>query len=794
MNYIDAGPRSGGNAFPVFRGTSILLLVFALARVGAVSVAADYEGFEARQTHPIEVAGTKLLALNSPAGLLEIYDLDAIDVSGVPALVAEVPVGVGPVSVRAYSETEVWVVNEVSDSVSVVDLPSGLVVATIPVPDEPSDVLFAGGAAVVSCARSNILRIVDPDTLAELAEIPLQGQYPSSLAKSLDGSRLYVGFLLSGNGTTILPPDRSPDQPDPTNGALPEPPDTASIVSVEDPRVDHYVYDHDLAVIDTTSWEVQNYLLRAGTILRSVAVHPGTGDIFVANMESRNLVKFEPNLKGHFADHRLTKFSANLADRDVFDLNPGIEYETLPNPGALSTALADPAALVFEDNSTAWVAAFATDRIAKVDPADGTVSGRIDLRLPAEGSRSMRGPRGLAIDADGEVLYVLNKISNSITAIDLGTETVITEFPLAGGNPMPAVVAEGRGFLFDARLSGNGTGSCGTCHIDADRDGLAWNLGDPGGEMSTGSGFNSANHELGLLDRPFHPMKGPLVTQTLRNLEGGAPFHWRGDKPTLGDFNTTFVKLLGGELLSTPDFDDLEAYLFSLRHHPNPYRNLDDTLPSTLVGGDPSVGEQLFNLHLNHCAVCHEGPRGSLGNIDDFRLTDSRDNVKIPPLQTTYQRFGFDNAPGGVSAMGFGMNRDGTGSRLPTVHFYELGQLDDQGNKDVAAYVLSFGTGTPASVGQGRTLHVGNRDDAGLLGELDMFESLVAAGNVDLVAEGTAGANGVRLYFDSTSGKYSDGSGGVVTRADLLSAIQTGEGITFTVLLRGQAVHRLNLP
>ncbi len=28
----------------------------------------------------------------------------------------------------------------------------------------------------------------------------------------------------------------------------------------------------------------------------------------------------------------------------------------------------------------------------------------------------------------------------------------------------------------------------------------------------------------------MHPMKGPMVTQTLRGMAGNAPFHWRGDK------------------------------------------------------------------------------------------------------------------------------------------------------------------------------------------------------------------------------------------------------------------------
>lgn len=770
---------------------TLILPVSALLAIGSgiPGVAEDYAAFEARQTHPVTLVDNLLLAVNSPAGTLAVYDLDEPAVGGVPHLRWEVPVGVEPVSVRARSVSEAWVVNEVSDSVSVVNLDTGLVTATLPVPDEPSDLVFVGNTAVVSCARSNLLRLIDANTFAPLSEIPLRGNYPTSLATSPGGDRLYVAFLLSGNRTTILTPDFTPAPPAPTNPALAAAPDTAGIVATDDPRLSHKVYDHDVAVINTTTWAVETYLSDAGTILRSLAVRPSTGEVFVANMESRNLVQFEPELRGHVAHHRISRYAADGSGPVVFDLNPGIDYELLPNPGALATSLAEPAAMLF-DGTMAWVAAFASDRIALVDPDNGTVHSRIDLRSPGQTSRQMRGPRGLALDPDTDTLYVLNKLSNTISAIATGSGSVITEFAIGSGDTMPAEVKEGRGFLFDARLSGNGTVSCATCHIDADRDGLAWDLGDPNGVMSVGSGFNSANHETEMLDRPFHPMKGAMVTQTLRNLEGGAPFHWRGDMPTLLHFNATFPNLLGGAPLSGPDFGALETYLFSLRHHPNPYRTLNNELPATLAGGNPSAGQIAFNIHDNHCSVCHAGPRGTDGNIDDFRLTDSRDNVKTPPLQTTYQRFGFRGAPGSAGTLGFGMNRNGSGYQLPEAHFYELSNLNEQGRKNVAAFVLAFDTGTAAAVGQSRTLTVSNRTLAALLADISVFEAEALAGRIDLVAEGTVNGVRVKLLFDHETGLYGGDGSTPADRASWLGALAPGEALTFTALLPGQAVYR----
>jgi DNA-binding beta-propeller fold protein YncE len=765
----------------------VLALVLACAPPLAMA-AQDYESFEARQSHPVDLQGSVLLAVNSPKGSLAVFDL----VAGAPVFRTGIPVGVEPVTVRFRSATEAWVVNEVSDSISIVDLADGLVRATLQTPDEPSDVVFVDDVAVVSCARSNLLRVLDAVSHAEVATIPLMGNYPTSLALSPDQSKLYVSFLLSGNGTTTLVPDRAPAQPLPNNPALPSPPDTGRIVSADHPGIPYRVLDHDVAVIDVATWTVEAYLGEAGTVLHHLSVHPTSGEVFVLNTDARNLVRFEPELRGHVVDHRITRYAADGSGREAHDLNAGFDYSVLPNPTAQVLALAEPTGLAFSGANEAWIAAFGSDRVARVNLTSGAVIERIDLRLPGETSAEMRGPRALKLDGNNGKLYVLNKISNTLAVLATSSGTVESEHELGTVDPIPAEVKAGRGYLFDARLSGNGTLSCATCHVDADRDGIAWDLGVPSGVMTVQTGKNLANdHTDTLVARPMHPMKGPMVTQTMRNLEGGAPFHWRGDRPTLADFNVTFVDLLGGEALDAGDFASLEAYLMSLRHHPNPHRKLDDSLPSSILGGNPIAGRVAFNLSANHCGLCHAGPRGSDNNIDDLRLTDTRDPVKNPPLQTTYQRFGFDGAPGGVNVSGYGMNRNGTGSRLPTVHFYELETLNAQDRKNVAAFVLAFGTGTHGAVGQSRTVTTASLADTALHTDLDILEREADGESIDLVVEGIAGAASVSRRFDPAQNLYVDGVNPGLARSALVGALGADEAVTFTALRRGQAVHRL---
>jgi hypothetical protein len=58
----------------------------------------------------------------------------------------------------------------------------------------------------------------------------------------------------------------------------------------------------------------------------------------------------------------------------------------------------------------------------------------------------------------------------------------------------------------------------------------------------------------------MHPMKGPMITQTLRGLSATQKLHWRGDRATLAEFNPTFRDLMGGSLISQENIDLLQSY------------------------------------------------------------------------------------------------------------------------------------------------------------------------------------------------------------------------------------------
>ena len=114
-------------------------------------------------------SGARLFAVNTPNGTLEIFNVTPQGL----VFQARVPVGLEPVAVAARNNGEVWVVNHLSDSVSVVTLAgTPHVVRTRLVGDEPRDIVFAGsaGRAFITTAHRGQQR-TDPSIAA--VEVPI---------------------------------------------------------------------------------------------------------------------------------------------------------------------------------------------------------------------------------------------------------------------------------------------------------------------------------------------------------------------------------------------------------------------------------------------------------------------------------------------------------------------------------------------------------------------------------------------------------------------------------------------
>lgn len=748
-----------------------------------------YTNFEGSQTTPLRISadGTRLYAVNTAAARLSVFDLTS---PAGPNRIAEIPVGIEPVSVNPRTNDEVWVVNEVSDSVSVVSVSKGIITDTIRVGDEPADIVFAGasGNAFVSNARAGTVTVISTGTHQILKTITLAGGYPKAMAVSPDRSKVYAVFAVSGNHSTIIPSGLAPPQPPPTNPALPAPPKVGKIVDIGNPTYSFFLRfnmpDNDVAVIDANRQLVQGCYTGVGTLNFGIAVRPGTGDLYVTNTDALNLTAFEPNLQGHWVNNRVTRILAGSGSVQAVDLNPKINYKVLPNPHALSTALAQPTAAVFDPSGNFfWVAAFGTDRVAKVS-TDGSVLSFIEVG-PSTGStvnpQTKRGPRGLAVNGPANTLYVLNRLSNTISVINTTSNRVVTEIHAGSYDPTPVVIKNGRGFLYDAKLSGNGTGACASCHIDGDMDHLAWDLGNPGGTMTTVVSNGQTFQE--------HPMKGPMTTQTLRGLQGIAPYHWRGDKASFADFNGAFQSLMGGTPISTAAMSAYTAFVNTLAFMPNPFQNLDRTYPTSINGGNAANGENVFNTVFDGnkasptCLSCHTANPGPGTNTFVVQIPQATQPFKVSQLRNIYQKLLFNNDAQAQSIDGFGLTHDGTAPDMRTfiLDTFPVIALNTTNMADLIAYSLAFDTGTAPAVGYARTITASNVGSTGVQLAWALLTSQAKAANIDLIAKGTIQGKVHGLLYDPASNTYqADQTGlGPFTQAQLTTYLKASDTLTF---------------
>jgi DNA-binding beta-propeller fold protein YncE len=546
----------------------------------------NFTAFESGQVRPLALSpdGKLLFALNTPDNRLEIFNVSGSSVSSA----GSVFVGLEPVAVAARSNTEVWVVNHLSDSISIVNVPSAgkaRVVRTLHVGDEPRDIVFAKGRAFVTAAHRGQNTGRDPQLTTEgvgradvwvfdpaalgttlsgtpVTVLSLFSDTPRGLAVSANGATVYAAGFATGNRTTTVA-----ERLVTNNGGLPPPltsvdgtraPWTGLVVKyrvgtpdglphwldelnrVWDAQVRFSLPDTDVFAIDATlpvpAEKPSSAVSGVGTVLFNLAVHPTNGKVYVSNLESFNEKRFEGHnnfggtgsVRGHLAESRITIINGTTATPR--HLNKHINYAAEGTPAEAAKALAFPTGLSFTaDGQTLVVAALGSSKLGLFKTAELDA----DTFTPSESNQvtlTGGGPTGLVLDAKSKYAFVLTRFDNGISVVDLAGKKQLSHQKMY--NPEPLSIVKGRPFLYDAKLtSAHGDSACFSCHIFGDNDSLAWNLGDPDGAVLNNPGpFAVPSPNPTFLTPNLHPMKGPMTTQSLRGMANHGPMHWRGDR------------------------------------------------------------------------------------------------------------------------------------------------------------------------------------------------------------------------------------------------------------------------
>lgn len=794
------------------------LLVLALVVLAAPSLAfaqADFVNWETPQVSPLALTpdGNRLLAVNTPDNRLEVFDVS----SGSPVHVRSICVGLDPVSVRARNNVEAWVVNHVSDSISIVNLPTGRVVFTIPTGDEPTDVVFAGTPqrAYVSVSQLNQIRVFDPaNPGAAPIILNIEGEDPRALTVSPDDTRVFAAIFESGNRTTALrrnavsnpngsygglnpPPNSGTQFQPPIAPGLPPPPPVGMIVRKQPngtwrddnnrnwtPFVTWDLHDHDVAIIDTTpATPSVSYVSGLMNLNMALGVRPD-GQVCIVGTDALNHVRFESNIRGTFARVLMAAFDpAAPAAPSIVDLNPHLDYaQPTVAQEIRDLSVGDPRGIVWTTDGVGFVAGMGSNNVIAID-AGGARLATIDVG---------EGPTGLALNAAQGRLYVLSKFAATVSVIDTALLTELSRTPFF--DPTPDLVRLGRPFLYDThQTSGLGHVSCATCHVDARMDQLAWDLGDPAGNVVP---VNQPCRQGPGNCAAWHPMKGPMVTQSLQGIVGAGAMHWRGDRVNLAAFAPAFVNLQGDDAApSAAQMQLFTDFIAGVRYPPNPNRNLDNTLraalPATGGNGNAVNGRNLFlNAPITGgaitCVSCHALPTGTNGTIDFVAAAPEPQSLKMAQLRNMHEKTGFSRLSPSNNR-GFGYLHDSFDDTLDTflrtpVFAFPPPPTGDQQRRDIEAFLLSFATDTHAGIGAQVTIDGANNNAPPINNFFNTFLPPANAGQVGLVAHGRVGGLDRGYAYVNGNLFQSDRQGETISVAALRAAATAGGEITFTVV------------
>lgn len=877
-----------------------ILAVGAIVPVCSIAVVPDFVAFESESIRPLALSpdGRRLYAVNTPDGRLEIFDVLPDGLTHVDSA----PVGMEPVAVAVRANDEVWVINHLSDSASIVDartLPAR-VTRTLLLCDEPRDIVFAGverDLAFITSARRGqncplpallttqgtprglvtVYDAADPGLGlrgSPVSFVELFSDKPRALAVSTDGETVFAAAFHSGNRTTSVhrlavcdggvsaPPCEFNGVMFP--GGLPEPnfnfegiaqPKTALIVRYDlgagawldelgrdwSDYVRFDLPDYDLFVIDASAAQpyIRDQISGVGTILFNIAVNPANGRIYVSNTEARNDVRFatptrfgHSPLRGRQHEARISVVEG-AAVRSVH-LNPHIDYDAVPvAAGVRDRSISTPLEMaVSRDGTTLYLVSMGTNKVAILPTSaleTGTYDPWVGQFIDVEG-----GPSGIILDEVRGRLYVATRYDNAVSVLDLAERRELNRIRLH--NPESHATVQGRPYLYDALLtSSNGEASCASCHVFGDFDGLAWDLGDAAGAVVQNP--NPSESDLPLPD--FHPLKGPMVTMSLRGMATHGPLHMRGDRTGPFDsppadpmnfraafrtFNSTFPDLLGRDEGEIDDADMSKFADFAARilYPPNPIRNLDNRLSAEQIRGQTLFHQPIMFTPVpahRTCQGCHRiDPAGGFYGSNG-RVTQGMDvPLKNAHLRNLYQKVGMfgmvavpihrdlallapgDNHHMGPQVRGFGFEHSGAIDTLfrflGLVIFTFPGDTPSerlQGRRDLEAYLFAVESDLAPIVGQQVTLSSDNAVEAGQRVDLLIERAKATYPNIydtgtkecDLVAKGLI--DGKRRGFLYRASRFhADVTGESLLDSELRAlAAKPGQELTFTCVPPG---------
>jgi YVTN family beta-propeller protein len=555
------------------------------------------------------------IAITSDGTILAVVNPDSNSLTLIDAashvVLAEIPVGVDPRSVAISSDgVTAYVANQGSDSLSVVDLVTQSVSAEVAVGDRPVGVAVSPDARFVAVAESgdDQVRILGAASLSALSVVGV-GDRPYGLAFTPDGRRLLVTHLLSGQVTVLsmrpfvafLPlVARSSQISGLPSGVLTPAggiPSQAALAAQHPQTISTWPNVAPAPGVVVNAAGTRAYLPQ--TMANGLGLNTGFDTTVFPKVSVLNL---ETN--GHQTSEHIS-----LPERD--------QPVGLPWDVALS-----------KGDTELWVVNAGSNDLSILDISDPTRPSRVEHIKVGD------NPRGIVIHPDGSRAYVNNVLAGTVSVIDANAH-VVTEVITVTSIPLPPTLLHGKRLYHSSArpdLAQAAWISCNTCHVEGEHDGRTW--------------------LLQFVDS-VPPGATPIITRNTTSLLGMIetyPLRWSAewDESADSEFSIRFEQfgtgLIDGQMhptLGPPnqgrsyDLDCLAAFIDSLTV---PARTHTLTLTE-------QRGKAVFDSPEAGCLACHPPPLYTDLQVHDVGTADAYGEWFGPLIDTPTLRFLYDSAP-----------------------------------------------------------------------------------------------------------------------------------------------------
>lgn len=460
---------------------------------------------------------------------------------------------VGPwPSAVAYTPGQdlVLVAHKAGDTVGFVDVESQRLVDALWVGDEPAEIMLSpdGGTAYVSLATEEAVVAVDVARREVIGRVSTNVN-PTTMALSSDGSTLFVASYRSGVS------NRQQYGTEPRNDSF------------------------DIAVVDTASLEVRDYIGDAGAtigglLLTDDRLYVATTRVAVEELTTEEGMTAFRHTVAAYDPSSLTELGA--VDLGRQDTAAGLAVR----PFGMALA-----------GGTLWVTAEGSDLVVGLDPQTLAETARFD----APG-------RPRTVLADGDRLFVHGAQAYQVTIAS--SDGTVGASAMLSGDPRPAGVAAGQELYTGTGARGGINHGCADCHVDGLTDGNLWR-----------AGFASS------------------ASRPMFWLEGTAPIGWEGDADDLYSYLFGSPGPTIGATLTDDSHQALFDYLAALVPPPpaNGWTQRDGSPTEVALRG-----QELFEGK-GACAGCHAGPLKTEGLRLPGGGTQDDHPIVVPSLVGAYR-------------------------------------------------------------------------------------------------------------------------------------------------------------